>query len=614
MVAVSSLVILIYVIAVYFFGIFLHYALLVSDVFYTFIPIEENEIFDYIVVGGGSAGSIIANRLAKNSKDTVLVLEAGKDISDLLHIPSVGILLQKTAYDWSYHTVPQKNACKGLNKNISLWPMGKVLGGTNMLNSLLYTRGHREDFDEWFRENEFYNYSDIMLYFKTLEQFDNAKGYSDSHKPMFISQLSFSTDLPTVLLKAAKHLGYPVIENNNLNCELGFDTPAANLFNGKRWTSAENLKEHLRINLFIKTNCLVEKIILKYNFEAKGVEYNFLGEKYRAFARKAVILSAGVIGSPKILMLSGIGPKNHLKSLGIPLVANLPVGNNLQDHVTTGFDLILLNHTLTLGIANILSPISMYEYFVKNSGPWTTTGCELMAFFNTKSKSSQLRPDLQFMVMPLGFTEDSGYFLRKLVGISDTTWSSYFAKINKKSLTILPILLHPKSKGTVRLQSKNPLIPPLIDPQYLTDPEDVEVLIRGIQIIKDLVKTQELQSFGAEFNNNTLTECHEYIFDTKEYWECYVRYLSVTAFHPVGTCKMGKHDDPTTVVDYNFQVKGLNKLYVMDGSVLPSLPSGNINGPILMLAEMAADYIRKTSYLSSKVCAMSEILVPKYIC
>ncbi|XP_066248457.1 glucose dehydrogenase [FAD, quinone]-like [Euwallacea similis] len=614
MAAMSSLVILVYVATVSLFGIFLHYALLISDVLYTFIPIEKNEIFDYIVVGGGSAGSIIANRLAKNSKDTVLVLEAGKDLSDLLHIPSVGLLLQKTAYDWSYHTVPQKHACKGLNNNISLWPMGKVLGGTSMLNNMLYTRGHREDFDEWFRENEFYNYSDILQYFKALEQYKNTKGYSNSHKPMFISQLSFSTNLPTVLLEAAKHLGYPVMSNNNLNCKLGFDSPAVNLFNGKRWTSADNLKEHPRVNLFIKINCLVEKIILKYGFEAKGVQYIFLGKKYRAFAKKAVILSAGVIGSPKILMLSGIGPKNHLNSLGIPLVANLPVGNNLQDHVTTGFDLILLNHTLSLGLENILSPISMYEYFIKGSGPWTTTGCELMAFFNTKSKSSKLRPDLQFMVMPLGLSEDNGYFLRNLVGISDTIWSSYFAKIKKKSLTILPVLLHPKSRGTIRLQSKDPLTPPLIDPQYLTEPEDVEVLIRGIQIIKDLMKTQDLQLFGAELNNNTLTECQEYAFDTKEYWECYVRYLSTTAFHPVGTCKMGKRDDPTTVVDYNFQIKALNKLYVVDGSVLPSLPSGNVNGPILMLAEMAADYVRKNSYLSSKVCAISEIFVPKHIC
>ncbi|ENN72212.1 hypothetical protein YQE_11142, partial [Dendroctonus ponderosae] len=293
MVLKRTLVIVLYVTSMFIFGFILKYSDVLSDFLYSLSPIDTRQEFDYIVVGGGSAGSVIANRLARNAQDRVLVLEAGKNTMGLLHIPSVGLLLQGTPFDWSYKTVPQQNACLALNNNVSVWPMGKVLGGTSMLNNMLYVRGHEEDFKEWFKGKEDYSYDDVMAYYKKLEVFGTPK-------------------------------------------EKGFNIPKANLHNGKRWTSTDQLKKNTNSNLLIRTNCFVNKVIINVGFEAQGVEYSYLGKKNSAYAKKAVILSAGVIGTPKILMLSGIGRKHHLDDLKIHTVVDLPVGDNLQDHVTTG--------------------------------------------------------------------------------------------------------------------------------------------------------------------------------------------------------------------------------------------------------------------------------------
>ncbi|KAH1027456.1 glucose dehydrogenase [FAD, quinone] isoform X1 [Dendroctonus ponderosae] len=618
MVLKRTLVIVLYVTSMFIFGFILKYSDVLSDFLYSLSPIDTRQEFDYIVVGGGSAGSVIANRLARNAQDRVLVLEAGKNTMGLLHIPSVGLLLQGTPFDWSYKTVPQQNACLALNNNVSVWPMGKVLGGTSMLNNMLYVRGHEEDFKEWFKGKEDYSYDDVMAYYKKLEVFGTPKEKDPSRfdAPVFIRDLIFSTDLNNILLKGAKNLGFPVLDTN-FNSKLGFNIPKANLHNGKRWTSTDQLKKNTNSNLLIRTNCFVNKVIINVGFEAQGVEYSYLGKKNSAYAKKAVILSAGVIGTPKILMLSGIGRKHHLDDLKIHTVVDLPVGDNLQDHVTTGFDLVLLNNSLSLSLERIVSPFSALEYFFKGSGPWSSTGCEVMAYFDTGSKNvSQKsgRPDLQFMIMPLGITEDSGYYLRKLMGISDLVWSRYFSKIQKKSMTILPVLLHPKSNGIVRLKDKNPSTEPFIDPQYLTNRQDIEVLISGIRLIQNLLKTQPLASFGADFNTHAFPGCEEFPFDSEKYWECYIRQLTITSYHPVGTCKMGRKEDASTVVDFTFQVKGINKLYAVDGSVLPTLPSGNINGPIMMLAEMAADLVKKAHYLSYKQCVLMDLFVPETMC
>lgn len=358
----------------------------------------------------------------------------------------------------------------------------------------------------------------------------------------------------------------------------------------------------------------VYEVLFKNNYEAYGVKYKFNNEMSFALASKGVILSAGVIGTPKILMLSGIGIEEHLKEVNILPKINLPVGNNLQDHVTTGFALVTFDETKNfgMGLKDMINPLSAIKYFIHRGGPWTTIGCEVMGFLNTKHpNNTQLQPDLQFMVMPLGIEEDSGLHLRKLMGISDVSWSQYFSKVNG-SISILPVLLHPKSKGTVRLNSLDKFGHPLIDPNYLHKQEDVDVLIEGIKIIKEFVKTEPMQELGAKFNTMPFPGCTHHRFDTKLYWDCYIRHLTITSYHPVGTCKMG--DDEDSVINYNFQVKLTNKLYVVDSSILPTLTSGNINAAVLMMAEKASEVILNNEFLNKGTSKIISLFYSNYTC
>ncbi|KAJ8953917.1 hypothetical protein NQ318_019157 [Aromia moschata] len=609
------IIIFLYFILINLFGIFLYFLEYVDLLFCSDCKeIDSSEVFDYIVVGAGSAGSIIARRLGEDKTLKILLLEVGKYDNTLLDIPSVGLLLQKSVFDWQYVTTPQLASCLALDNNASHWPMGKIVGGTSMLNNMVYTRGHFEDFNEWFQRKKNYNYdTDVLPYFRKLES-----NRHETKSSVYIKDLIFTSILPDILLDAATSLGFRVSQDTT-DCNIGFGMPKVTIHKGSRWTTAHHLLSLNKPNIFLRTNRFVEEVLFHNNYEAYGVKYSYWGKSFYAKASNGVILSAGTIGSPKLLMLSGIGPKDHLDDLNIPCKVNLPVGENLLDHVTTGLDLILLNQSLGIGIEQMLSPYSIFEYFWYGTGPWTTGGCEVLGFMDTQSPisshSCSKRPDLQFMVMPLGLNEDGGTLIRRLMGISDYTWNNYFALLNQtKTMTILPVLLHPKSRGTVRLKDKCFKSSPIINPKYLSNKDDVEILIRGINVIKKLTGTDAMKKLGARLNDNIFPGCENFKFDSHFYWECYVRHLTITSYHPVGTNKMGEETDSTTVVDFNFQVKGTNNLFVVDASVLPTNPSGNINGPILMLAEVASDAIKYRDFLNRERCSIEEIFIAKNYC
>lgn len=343
-------------------------------------------------------------------------------------------------------------------------------------------------------------------------------------------------------------------------------------------------------NLTLLTNSILSKLLIRKK-HVYGVKFIKNNKVFIKRCRKAVILSAGVIGTPKILMLSGIGPKDHLEKLGISVIKDLPVGKNLQDHVTTGIDLIMVNNDLQLSILDMMSPKSIYNYYVGNGGPWSTPGCEAIAFFNSLDDSSQ--PDLQLMALPLGITKDAGAHLHKLFGILPNIWNNYFHSLSYENMiTILPIVLHPKSKGTVELASSDYRDKPLIDPKYLSNEDDIEVLIKGIRIIQKLLDTPSMKSLNAKIINKHFPGCENFIFDTDEYWECYIRHMTLTSYHPGGTCKMGSIENSDIVVDRDtFKVKGFENLMVADASVFPNLPSGNINAAVMLIAEKIVKYI-----------------------
>lgn len=353
----------------------------------------------------------------------------------------------------------------------------------------------------------------------------------------------------------------------------------------------------------ILTNAYVTRLLFSKDNPKKavGLEFEKRGKLHKVFGN-SIILSAGTIGSAKILLHSGIGPKEHLKSIGIDVREDLPVGENLQDHLTTAMDLILLNQTVGLGLTDLLNPWKIIKYFLyKGDGPFALGGADAMGF-TTLNKSSNI-PDLSFMLLPVGLIADHGIHLRKIINLRDDVWENYFKPIiGQTTISILPILLHPKSRGTVKLNSKNYKDPPLINPNYLQHPDDIKKLITGIRILQKFIETQSMKSIGAEINPKPFPGCESFIFDSNQYWECYIRHMTLTMYHPIGTCKIGAYDDPSTVVLKNFQVKHIENLFVLDGSILPQTPSANPHSIIAMMAQKfvydMSEAEEKNKYLS----------------
>lgn len=382
-----------------------------------------------------------------------------------------------------------------------------------------------------------------------------------------------------------------------------------NVRSGERYTTNHYLLEQNRRNLHVLTQTLVHRVLFQANFEANGIEFSLNEKMYKISATKAVILSAGAIGTPKILMHSGVGPKNHLEDIGIAAKIDLPVGQNLQDHVTTGLDLILLNKSIDMSMEKCLSPFSLFDYVFYGKGPLSSPGCEGVGLIDL---DGDFVPDLQLMVIPLGISIDGGIHFRKSMGISDESFEYFSKLLYKTTATILPIVLHPKSVGFVQLRDKHIDSPPIINPNYLQEDYDVNVLMDGIELIKKFIKTEAMQKLGATINTNKFPGCEAQKFDTKPYWECYIRHLTLTSYHPVGTCKMGQENDENRVVETNFKVRGTNKLFIADASVLPTLPSGNINAAVVMMAEKAADSIKKEKFFSSGFCEIGEVILKKF--
>ncbi|EFN65553.1 Glucose dehydrogenase [acceptor] [Camponotus floridanus] len=546
-----------------------------------------------IIVGAGSAGTILATQLAED-KQKILLLEAGGTAPFFLDIPLLAPMIQKTAYDWQYITVPQKHACKGLINNQSRWPRGKIVGGTSRLNYMAYVLGHRLDYEIWFP--------------------DFMESIAKINKLVSINELRWSSDFADIFLEAIKEL-YHDIGDMNLRLDTGFMKAQLMMENGRRWSSDKVLRQKSSYpNLTILTHARANKILVNLD-KAEGIEFLRFGNKYTAIAKKGIILSAGVIESPKLLMLSGIGPKKHLEDLNISVINDLPVGQTLMDHILTGLDLIMLNTSLGLNFSDISNPMSALNYFLFGRGPWTSAGVEVLGTFHSALHTNKSTiPDLQLMVLPLGAAKDYGFILKRAMGISDEVYNKYFDSLsNENTITIAPVLLHPKSSGELLLQSSNPFDEPLIDPKYLSNKEDIDTLIEGLYFIKKLLKTNALKSYGASLNKKCFPGCENHTFDTREYWKCYVQHLTLTSYHPVGTCRMND------VVDKSFRVYNTKNLYVVDASVLPSLPSGNINAAVLMLAQRAAQIIKgkkikekknmQKQYKSYNICYIFNVCV-----
>lgn len=527
--------------------------------------------YDFIIVGGGSAGCVLASRLSEDPNVEVCLLEAGgKDNSPLIHTPvGVAAIMPTKIHNWGFETVPQP----GLNGRKGYQPRGKTLGGSSSINAMMYARGHQYDYDLWQElGNAGWSYQECLPYFKKAE--NNEQHHDDYHGqggPLNVANLRSPSRMIERYLDACESIGVP--RNPDINGAEQFGAMATQVtqVNGERCSAAKAyLTPNLaRPNLTVVTNATVHKIL----FEGKtavGIEYGSKGQSFQVGARKEVILSAGAFGSPQILMLSGVGASEELAVHDIPVVNELAgVGQNLQDHIDLIHSYKCSDKHETFGISLQMSADmtkALPLWLKQRTGKMTSNFAEGIGFFY--SDDDLTVPDLEF-VFVVAVVDDHARKIHMSHGFSSHV-----------------TLLRPKSRGSVTLTSGNPYDPPKIDPAFFSDPEDMEVMIKGW-------KKQHQMLESAAFDDVRGANFYPVDAMDDQAIEQDIRNRADTQYHPVGTCKMGVADDPNAVVDHNLKVYGLNHLRVVDASIMPTLVGANTNAPTIMIAEKISDQIKK---------------------
>lgn len=548
------------------------------------------------MVGAGSAGSVVANRLSENDDWKILLLEAGGNPTAESEIPYLFSTVLKTNHTWNYDMEKSDKSSKALEHS---WMMGgKMLGGSSGANTLLYMRGNKQDYDQWDEMgNVGWGFDNVLKYFKKsegnkldqfIEMFHNHDG------PLSIDAFNNTDQVTQILFDAAAELGYQELKDINADEALGFGLAQGTLQNGERCSSAKAFLSSIkdRQNLHIIKNALVTTLIIENGKQVKGVNFLLNGQEMKAMAKNEVTLSAGTILSPRILMASGIGPAKDLEKLGITVVHNLPVGENLQDHVLVPY-MLKVDPGSSQVMNNIDTVESIYAYLKYRVGKFAGIGItDFQGFVNTLDDS--VYPDVQYMFS--GFTKQTIDF-KRLCSIYGC-YEEYLEQLNQFNqeaylLLVQVTLLHPKSRGKIELRSTDPHDLPIIRPNYLDVQEDVETIIKGIQGFKKFLATNTFKRHQIEEAHMKIEECDKLKYDSHEYWECFVRYFSKSIYQLVGTCKMGPDTDLEAVVDPRLRVKGINGLRVVDASIIPTITSGKMNSVAIMIGEKAADMIKE---------------------
>jgi choline dehydrogenase len=517
---------------------------------------------DYVVVGAGSAGCVLANRLTEDPSVRVLLVEAGgKDRSPNIKIPAGFAKQFHTKLDWDFATEPEPH-CNGRSLYI---PRGKSLGGSSSMNAMLYVRGRPLDYDLWENEGAAgWGWEDVRPYFLKAEH--NERGASEHHAvggPLNVADERSPRPLTKRFLDAAERVGIPKISDYNGPEQDGAALAQVTQRNGRRWSTADAYLRPAqdRPNLEIRTGVHVARIMLDGDRAVGVVLRDGRGREETALAEREVLLSAGAIGSPQILMLSGIGPADHLREVGVDVKLDSPnVGANLMDHP---YVVCVWESTVAESLYGADKPKPLLEWLLRRSGPLTSSVAEALAF--VRSRPGLPAADLQYHFAPAYFVDHGA------------------EEFDGHAFTLGPVLISPKSRGEVRLAAADPVAKPRIITNSLAEPEDLAALVTGVELARELANAEPLKSAaGREIYPGAAVRDDADVED-------FVRRNLQLLYHPSGTCRMGGTD---AVLDPELRVRGIEGLRVVDASVFPIIPGGNTNAPTIMVAERAADLVK----------------------
>lgn len=561
-----------------------------------------SDCYDFVVVGAGSAGSVVANRLSADGNYSVLLLEAGDEPTSMMYIPFFAPFSANESNSWQYYTTEQKNACLGFEGHRAPMTQGRVLGGTSGINSMSFVRGNKKDFDSWEKDYhaEGWNYTAVLEYFKQIEKFNITDAnetfeYHGFHGATPVNYPKFYSNLSQVFLDACNQSGYKYVDYNG-KTDFGYSRLQSNTQDGVRMSAytcyLQYMKPYLP-KLHISKNSIATKIIFDKEKKAIGVEFTKNGEKMNVTVGREVILSAGAIGSPKLLMLSGVGPEKHLNESKIKVVANLSVGENLQDHVVF-LGLVVTTTNDEIGLDGI-NTTKLAEYAENHTGLLTLPGAyEALLFIpSSDEEKDKEHPDIKLAltaVFPSPEIQKSPY-------VTTEFYQAFYEPLitgNKTGFMNTITMVQPESRGTVKLNKTDVNGPPLIDPAILSVEKDIERTVKGVLKVMDLFKQPSMLAIGAKIYNGTHPQCKNLSMWSKEYVRCFLKYSGFPSMHVCCTCRMGNDSD--AVVDSRLRVRGdVKGVRVVDASVMPRITSGNTHAPVLMIGAKGASMILEDS-------------------
>ncbi|ALC48840.1 CG12398 [Drosophila busckii] len=584
------------------------------------IRIEElRQSYDFVIVGGGSAGCALAARLSENPAWSVLLLEAGGDEPFLFDLPQLYPLFQRSPWDWMYSVEPSDRYCLAMEDQRCFWPRAKVLGGCSSINAMMYIRGNRHDYDQWAQlGNAGWDYATVLHYFRKMEDMrDPQHQHSPYHGhggPISVERYRTPSPLLPIFMQAATQLGLQHPDGDfNGRTQSGFAPPHGTLRDGLRCSANKGYmrRSWRRPNLDIVLKAFAEQLLVEPAPSKRvwGVRFEHAALRHVVRASKEVLLAAGALASPQLLLVSGIGPAEQLQPLGIQLQQHLPgVGRNLQDHISTSGAVYTVqsaqpNTHLSFIVPEQLNEQSVRDFVQSRKGFfYAMPVSEVMGFAHSRYQQQQQQqrragedwPDLQLFMGSYGYGADGGMVGRRGAAITLENYAQTFEPVlYQDSFVIAPLLMRPRSRGYLQIVSADARVHPRIHANYYDHPLDMAIMVEGLKLAHRLTQTPALQRINATLNIYEWRNCPEVEYLSDAFWECLARYYSQTIYHPVGTCKMAPQSDPLGVVDPRLRVRGLRNLRVIDASIMPTIPTGNTNAPTIMIAERGADIIKE---------------------